>query len=342
MTDDEQPDPSTGQDDRPSDSSESIELTVEARAHGWRLDHYLTRLYSAFSRAAFQRTIVEGGVLVNGLQAKSSHRLHVNDRVSVTLPREPDSHIKPENVPLDIIHEDDAVVVINKPAGMIVHPGRGHHTGTMAGALQHHFDQLSDVAGKLRPGIVHRLDRDTSGVIIVARDNQVHHRLSRQFEQRVVQKEYRAIVIGEVELDADHIETHVRVDPRKRERMIICEPGGKSRSASTFYEIGERFHGYTYVKLHPKTGRTHQLRVHMQHLGYPIIADRMYRGGKFLHRSDLESSQERTMLIRRQALHAFRLSFTHPKTDKLVSFEAPLPTDMQQTLDALRELRSRD
>ena len=341
MTDDAQPDQSTGQDDRPSDSSEPIELTVEARAHGWRLDHYLTRLYSSFSRAAFQRTIVDGGVLVNGLKAKSSHRLRVNDRLSVTLPREPDSTIKPENVPLDIIYEDDALVVINKSAGMIVHPGRGHHTGTLAGALQYHFDSLSDVAGKLRPGIVHRLDRDTSGVIVVARDNQVHHRLSRQFEKREVRKEYRAIVIGEVELDADHIETHVRVDPKKRERMIICEPGGNSRSASTFYEVEERFHGYTHVKLHPKTGRTHQLRVHMQHLGYPMVADRMYRGGKFLNRDELDASQERTTLIRRQALHAFRLSFSHPRTDKPMTFEAPLAYDMQQTLDALRDLRSR-
>jgi 23S rRNA pseudouridine1911/1915/1917 synthase len=318
-----------------------IELTVESRAHGWRLDHYLTRLYPAFSRAAFQRSIGDNGVQVNGLTAKPATRLHVNDRLSVTLPKDPDSNITPEDVPLDIIYEDDSLVVINKSAGMIVHPGRGHHTGTLAGALQHHFDQLSDVAGKLRPGIVHRLDRDTSGVIIVARDNQVHHKLSRQFEKREVKKEYRAIVHGELNVDADHIETHVRVDPRKRERMIVCEPDGNSRDASTFYEVAERFRGYTHVILHPRTGRTHQLRVHMAHLGHSLVADAMYRGGGKMTRHNLDGKELKKPLIARQALHAFRISFSHPATDKPMTFEAPMPKDMVRTLEAMRELRAK-
>ncbi len=322
-------------------SVETVQLTVEARAHGWRLDHYLARLFPAFSRALLQRAIADGGVLLNGLPAKSSRRLHINDRLSVRLPDEPDSSVTPEDVALDILYEDDSLVVINKPAGMIVHPGRGHHTGTLAGALQFHFDQLSDVAGKLRPGIVHRLDRDTSGVILVARDNQVHHRLSRQFERREVRKEYRAIVQGELQLDADHIETHVRVDPRKRERMIVCPPEGKSRNASTRYEVRERFNGFTWVALFPHTGRTHQLRVHMQHLGHPLVADRMYRGGTSLTRADLcESEPAEPPLICRQALHAVRIKFTHPASGEPMEFEAPLPDDMQQTLAALRELRA--
>lgn len=325
--------------DAPSDG-EPIELTVEARAHGWRLDHYLTRLYPSFSRTAFQRSISDNGVLLNGLPAKPATRLHVNDRLSVQLPKDPDSTITPEDVPLDVIYEDESLVVINKEAGMIVHPGRGSHTGTLAGALQHHFDQLSDVAGKLRPGIVHRLDRDTSGVIVVARDNQVHHRLSRQFEKREVKKEYRAIVHGELNLDADHIDTHVRVDPRKRERMVVCEPEGNSRDASTYYEVAERFRGYTYVKLHPRTGRTHQLRVHMAHLGHSLVADAMYRGGGKLTRADLDAAEPKKPLIRRQALHAFRICFAHPATDQPMTFEAPLPNDMVRTLEALRELRS--
>lgn len=324
-------------------SSEPVELTVEARAHGWRLDHYLTRLFPAFSRALLQKAIARQGVLLNGLPAKASRRLHVNDRLTVRLPVEPDSHIPPENVPLDILHEDDSLVVINKSAGMIVHPGRGRHTGTLAGAIQFHFDSLSDVAGKLRPGIVHRLDRDTSGVIVVARDNQVHHRLSRQFEKREVKKEYWAIVRGELNLDADHIETHVRVDPSRRECMTVCEPGGNSRHASTYYEVAERFRGFTMVKLFPRTGRTHQLRVHMRHLGHSIVADRPYQGGGPLSRHELcETAAEGPALISRQALHARRLAFTHPATDQPVEYEAPLPSDMQQTIEALRETRSTD
>jgi 23S rRNA pseudouridine1911/1915/1917 synthase len=319
---------------------DTVELTVEARAHGWRLDHYLTRIYPSFSRAAFQRSIADDGVQVNGVVAKAARRLHVNDRLSVKLPVEPDSRIQPEDVPLEIIYEDDSIVVINKEAGMIVHPGRGRHNGTLAGALQHHFDTLSDMAGQYRPGIVHRLDRDTSGVIVVARDNQVHHRLSRQFEKREVQKEYRGIVVGEMNLDADHIETHVCVDPNKRERMIICEPKDGSRVATTFYEVEERFRGYTHVKMFPKTGRTHQLRVHMQHLGHPMVADKMYRGGGKLTLAALNASEMKKPLIGRQALHAFRIGFKHPATDKPVSFEAPLPKDMARTLAALREHRS--
>lgn len=321
-------------------SVEPVELTVEARAHGWRLDHYLTRLFPAFSRALLQKAIASQGVLLNGLPAKASRRLHVNDRLSVRLPEEPDSHVQPEDIPLDIVYEDESIVVINKRAGMIVHPGRGHHTGTLAGALQFHFDSLSDVAGKLRPGIVHRLDRDTTGVIVVARDNQVHHRLSRQFEHREVTKEYHAIVQGELNLDADTIETHVRVDPRKRERMIVCEPTGNSRSAVTAYQVTERFRGYTYVTMFPRTGRTHQLRVHMQHLGHPLVADRMYRGGAALSRADLSPDEsDAGPLIQRHALHAHRLSFRHPATDQPMTFEAPLADDMQTVLAALRELR---
>lgn len=333
--------PPEGEPETTGDPAEPIELTVESRAHGWRLDHYLTRLYPAFSRAAFQRTIVDGGVLLNGLSAKSASRLHVNDRLTVNLPKDPDSNITPEDVPIEIIYEDDSLVIINKEAGMIVHPGRGHHTGTLAGALQHHFDTLSDMAGKLRPGIVHRLDRDTSGVMVVARDNQVHHKLSRQFEKREVKKEYRAIVHGELNLDADHIDTHVKVDPNKRERMVICQPEANSRDASTFYEVAERFRGYTYVILRPHTGRTHQLRVQMAHLGHSMVSDSMYRGGGRLTVADLDSSQPKKPLIRRQALHAFRLTFAHPVTDKPMTFEAPMPKDFTRTLEALREHRAR-
>ncbi|MGH7199292.1 MAG: RluA family pseudouridine synthase, partial [Planctomycetaceae bacterium] len=266
-----------------------VELTVEARAHGWRVDHYLSRLFPNYSRALFQKAIEEGSVRVNGLPVKSSRRLRVNDRLSVRLPELPDASVAAENIPLDVLYEDESLVVLNKPPGMIVHPGRGHYTGTLAAALQFHFDRLSDVAGQFRPGIVHRLDRDTSGVIVIAKDNQVHHRLSGQFERREVRKEYRAITWGEISLDSDWIETHVRVNPRHREKMTVCPPGDNAREAVTFFEVLERFAGFTFVRLAPKTGRTHQLRVHMQHIGYPIVADRLYGGRSVLRRSDLST-----------------------------------------------------
>jgi 23S rRNA pseudouridine1911/1915/1917 synthase len=325
-------------------SSEPVKLTVEARAHGWRLDHYLCRLFPNYSRSLFQSAINQQAVLVNGLDVKPSRRLRVNDRISVRLPEQADSTLPPEDIPLDVLYEDNHLIVLNKSADMIVHPGKGNYRGTLAGALQFHFDSLSDLAGSLRPGIVHRLDRDTSGVMVVAKDNQVHHRLSAQFERRDVQKEYHALVWRHLQFESDFIETYVRVHPKHREKMLICEAGGNARLASTFYEVIERFtptpsNKITYLKMFPKTGRTHQLRVHMQHIGHPIVADRMYGGRAMLKRSDLDPNipeEADDFLIRRQALHAHRLSFTHPETGKPLTFEAPLPEDFQRTLDALR------
>ncbi len=330
-------------------SEDPIQLTVEARAHGWRVDHYLTRLFPNYSRAVFQRAIEQQTVLINGLPVKRARRLRVNDRLCVQLPEVADSSLPSEDIPIDILFEDDWIVVINKPAGMIVHPGKGNYRGTLAGALQFHFDRLSDVAGQLRPGIVHRLDRDTSGVLVVAKDNQVHHRLSKQFEDREVSKQYRAIVWGEIDLESDYIETHQRVHPKHREKMCVCPPGGRARQATTFYEVAERFPGFTYVRLMPRTGRTHQLRVHMQHLGHPIIADRLYGGRPSLQTTDLTEQADRNsslspevgdILIDRQALHAFRLQFRHPESGKSLEFEAPMPEDMQTTLNALRQTQS--
>lgn len=336
------------------DLTHPVELTVEARAHGWRVDHYLSRLYPNYSRALFQKAIEQHTVLVNGLPVKMSRRLRVNDRVSVRLPEQADQSLPAEDIPLEVIYEDEWLIVINKAAGMITHPGKGNYTGTLAGALQFHFDRLSDVAGQCRPGIVHRLDRDTSGLLLVAKDNQVHNRLSSQFERREVRKEYRAITWGVIERDSDYIETHMRVHPRQREKMTVCEPGGNSRDAVTYYEVLERFWNFTYVKLHPKTGRTHQLRVHLKHLGHTIVADRLYGGRATLERSDVdpraaerrgqsEEISEETepvtttqTLIARQALHAHRIEFRHPVNDQPQVFEAPLPPDMQATLDALR------
>jgi 23S rRNA pseudouridine1911/1915/1917 synthase len=341
-------------------SAQPIEVTVESRAHGWRVDHYLARLYPNYSRALFQKAIEQNAVLVNGLAVKSSRRLRVNDLLSVRLPEQADQTLLPEDLPLEVVYEDESLVVINKAAGMITHPGKANYGGTLASALQFHFDALSDLAGKLRPGIVHRLDRDTSGLIVVAKDNQIHHALSRQFERRLVTKEYRAIVWGVVARHNGLIDTFVRVNSKRREAMMVCEAGGNARQAITRYEVLERFHDFTHVRLLPRTGRTHQLRVHMRHLGHPIVADRLYGGRAFLSRQYLAGdgddkrlprkgrdaqaappSAADDVLISRQALHAFRLAFQHPATAAPLEFEAPLPTDMENTLSVLRNPRLR-
>ncbi|MBS0261544.1 MAG: RluA family pseudouridine synthase [Planctomycetes bacterium] len=333
-------------------SAQPVPITVEARAHGWRVDHYLARLYPNYSRALFQKAIEQQAVLVNGLAVKASRRLRVNDVLSVRLPEAADQSLPPENLPLEIIYEDAALVVINKAAGMITHPGKANYGGTLASALQFHFNTLSDVAGKLRPGIVHRLDRDTSGIIVVAKDNQVHHALSRQFERREVTKEYRAIVWGVVDRDRDQIQTYMRVNPKRREAMMVCEAGGTARQAVTRFEVLERFYDFTYLRFLPRTGRTHQLRVHARHLGHPIVADRLYGGRAALTREYLAGRKDprglraqaldemnpADVLIRRQALHAYRLEIRHPATGEPMKFVAPLPADMENTLSVLRNL----
>lgn len=337
-----------------------ILITVEARAHGWRVDHYLSRIFPNFSRVLFQKAIDQQSVLVNGIPVKTSRRLRINDLISVKLPELPDRTLPPEDIPLDILHEDESIVVLNKPPGLIVHPGKGNYRGTLAGALQFHFNRLSDVAGQLRPGIVHRLDRETSGILVIAKDNQVHHRLSGQFERREVRKEYFAIARGVFDLDRDDILTYIRINPKKREKMIVSEPIGNARPAETRYEVAQRFDGFTAVRLFPKTGRTHQLRVHLQHLGHPVVADRLYGGGSSLSLADLvvRSSRDASselatpqsgdvsegapldeVLIDRQALHAFRLAFRHPQSGKPVEFEAPLPDDIRRALSAIERYR---
>lgn len=327
-------------------SNDPVDVTVEARAHGWRVDHYLARMFPNYSRGLFQRAIEQQHVLLNGLPVKAAKRLRINDRLSVRLPEVPDETLAPEDIPLEVLYEDDALVLINKPADMVTHPGKAHYRGTLAAALQHHFDQLSDVAGRLRPGIVHRLDRDTTGVIMIAKDNQVHHRLSGQFEERSVEKEYRAIVRGRIESESGRIDTHIKIHPKTREKMIVCGPDEHSRRAVTDWEVLERFRGFTYVRLLPQTGRTHQLRVHLRHLGHPIVADRLYAGHAALTLSevagDATNPAEDVTLIARQALHALRLAFRHPRTEQPLECIAPLPDDMQRTLGALRQFRMCD
>ena len=322
---------------------DAAELVATADDAGVRVDHAVQRLFPDRSRSALQRAVKDGGVTLNGAPTKSGHRLKAGDVLRATAPPQSAPTVPAEDLPLTVLHEDDRFVLIDKAAGMIVHPGRGNPTGTLAAALQHRFDSLSGVAGAHRPGIVHRLDRDTSGVLIVAKDDATHAALSAQFAARTVKKEYAAVVRGLPGFDSDWIETHVRTDPKVRERMRVCEPTADSREARTFYEVAARYParegngtGFAHLRLFPHTGRTHQLRVHCAHLGHPIVADAVYGRQKALTQGDVRDGEAGgRVLIRRQALHARRLTFDHPTTGERMTVEAPLPADMAGVLDEL-------
>ncbi|MBN2474018.1 MAG: RluA family pseudouridine synthase [Pirellulales bacterium] len=323
-------------------SSEPAELTVDESESGERLDAFLARRFDAYSRVHLRRVITAGGVKVDGNGGKPAYRLKPGQRVTIVLPEIPREAPQPENIPLEILHQDDFLVVVNKPAGMVVHPARGHWSGTLASALQHHFGrQLSAVGGPSRPGIVHRLDRDTSGAILVARNDQAHARLAAQFESRSIEKEYFALVAGSPNRDRDFIEQPIGAHPHQREKMAIRRDESIGRSAQTFYEVTERFDGFAAVRLLPKTGRTHQLRVHLSHIGCPVLCDRQYGGRSRITRGEIRrDAQDTRVLLCRQALHARRLKFTHPQTGDPLEIEAPLPGDMAAVLAELRQYRA--
>ncbi len=303
-----------------------------------RVDKYLHGRFSNLSRRFIQDTIKQGGVTVNGKIAKPSLKLSPGDEIRLTLPEQPSKDILPEDIPLNIIHEDDELIIINKQADILVHPARGNTHGTLVNALAFYSDQLSSGLGEFRPGIVHRLDRNTTGVMVVAKSDPAQWKIAKQFERRQVHKTYLAIVHGTPELNADRIKVPLGVHPRVREKYAIRPESGKE--AITFYEVLESFRGFSLLKLTPKTGRTHQIRVHLTYIKNPIVADDMY-GGKLVYPWQLANGEPAVQepIINRVALHAFSLEFKHPKTEESVKFEAPLPDDMQNLLDALRKYR---
>ena len=323
-------------------SSEPVELTVDAAETGCRLDAFLASRFPDYSRVLMRRVIMAGGVKVDGRGGKPSYRLKPDQRVSIRLPDLPRQSPRPENIPLEILFEDEHVVVVNKPPGMVVHPARGHWSGTLAGALQFHFGPTLSAAGGLnRPGIVHRLDRDTSGAILVARNDVAHAKLAKQFAARSIEKEYFALVIGSPPCDRDIIDCPIGFHPHVREKMAIRHDGGETRPAQTFYETLERFNGFSAVSAQPKTGRTHQIRVHLNHLGCPVLCDRQYGGRSQITRGEIRRDPaDELVLLDRQALHARRLRFLHPVTGELIEVEAPLPADIAGVLDELRKYRS--
>lgn len=322
-------------------SSQPVELTIEAAEAGHRLDALLAARFPDYSRVYLRRVISAGGVQVDGRGGKPAYRLKIGQRVSIVLPEIPREAPRPENIPLDILYEDEQVVVVNKPPGMVVHPARGHWSGTLASALQFHFGPtLSTTGGLSRPGIVHRLDRDTSGAILVARSDLAHGKLAKQFAARSIEKEYFALVCGCPQRDRDYIDCPIGFHPHVRQMMAIRHDDAESRPAQTFYEVLERFDGFAAVKLLPKTGRTHQIRVHLNHIGCPVLCDRQYGGRSRITRGEIRrDATDATVLLERQALHARRLRFMHPTTGEQLEVEAPLPNDITAVLTELRQFR---
>lgn len=325
-------------DDKSESANTGERLHVGHSIRERRLDKYLHGRFSNLSRSFIQNAIRQGAVKVNGKIAKQSLKLSPGDIIDFAPPEPPGKDIPPEDIPLDIIYEDKELIILNKQPDMIVHPARGNTHGTLVNALAFYSNELSTGLGEFRPGIVHRLDRNTTGVMVVTKNDEAQWRIARQFENRQINKTYLAIVHGTPELTADRINAPLGVHPRFREKYAVRPESGKQ--AVTFYEVLESFRGFSLLKMTPKTGRTHQIRVHLLYIKHPIVCDDMY-GGKLVYHWQLADTEPEMQepILSRVALHAFSLEFTHPATNKMMKFEAPLPEDMQKLLDELRKYR---
>ncbi len=310
------------------DSSRDETFTIEHSLPRERLDHFLKTRFPAVSRGALQRLLEQGHIRVNQLVVKPTHTPHAGEVVSVHWPEAQPATAQPEEIPLDVIHEDADLLVLNKPPGLVVHPAAGHETGTLVNALLHHCaGQLSGIGGVARPGIVHRLDKDTSGCLVVAKNDAAHLKLAGQFAGRDVTKIYEAILCGALPRDEGNIRAAIARHPTHRKRMAAVEGG---REAWTSYRVLARGKLATHVEARIHTGRTHQIRVHFQHLGFPVVGDDTY-GAK--HNARLKEATG--YAAPRQMLHARSLEFTHPRTDQRLRFEAKLPQDFQEALNRL-------
>ena len=319
-----------------------VVLPVDAAAVGGRLDQFLARMFPGQSRSFLARAVEKGAVRVDGVTARAAHRLRADAVVRFTVPEPPRAGPEAEEIPLDFLLVDEWLAAVNKPAGMVVHPAKGNWKGTLAGALKWHLERgvagaagLSTAGGPTRPGIVHRLDRDTSGVIVVARTEECHHALARQFERRSVEKTYLAITQGAPRFDADEIDLPIGIHPYQREKMAVRRDHPTARDAVTRYEVVERFRTAALVRLAPRTGRTHQIRVHLAAIGCPVLCDGLYSGRTVIEPPFVGLPPGPPLLVR-QALHAARLRLDHPVTAARLDLAAPLPADMDRVLAALR------
>ena len=314
------------------------EVAVVGPEHGGeRLDRFAAGAFPDYSRSFLQKAIKDGEVTLNEGEAKPSTPVAPGDVVRARMPALVEPSLEPEAIPLDILFEDEHLLAINKPANLVCHPARGAARGTLANALLAHCRSLSDLNGPLRPGIVHRLDRDTTGVILAAKTNAAHAGLAAQFEARSVEKQYLAIVRGRMEFDEDEIAFAIGRDPRVREKMSVRSLEG--RASLSRYRVVERFARFTFVRVRLLTGRTHQARVHLSAIGHPVAADSAYGGGALTPSEALgePAAPGEEPLITRQALHAAEIAFRHPVTGEAMRIEAPLPEDMRRALEALRQ-----
>lgn len=305
------------------------QVRIRPAVSGERLDKTLAALMPELSRAQWQRLITEGLVLVNGKPAKASQRLEGNELIEADIPDATESPLNPEEIPLDIRYEDEEIIVINKPAGMVVHPGPGHASGTLVNALLAHCPDLPGIGDTKRPGIVHRLDKDTSGLIIVAKNDQALRHLQAQFKEREVRKRYIALVEGQIQPPAALIDAPIGRDLDQRKIMAVFSPDSprskskQAREAQTRYTTLQYFDEYSLVECAPITGRTHQIRVHLAYIGYPIVGDRVY------------GRRKQRLSLKRHFLHAGELSFKRPLDDALLTLTAELPPELQKIIDTL-------
>lgn len=297
---------------------------VEAEQEGERLDKFLSIIYPEFSRAFFQKLIKSKQVSVNETPQKASYCVKIDDIVTVEIPDAVETTIEPENIPLDILYEDDDVLIVNKPKGMVVHPSAGHYSGTLVNAIMYHCkDTLSGINGEIRPGIVHRIDMDTTGSLIVCKNDEAHVNIAQQIKEHSVNRIYVGIVCGNVNEDSGTVEGAIGRHPIERKKMAINEKNGKP--AITHYKVLERFKNYTYMQFKLETGRTHQIRVHMASIGHPLLGDTLYSSGRspFKH-------------LQGQCLHAKTIGFIHPKTGEYMEYSAPLPEYFEKLLCLLK------
>lgn len=301
-------------------SGEQERLIIAEEQAGQRADVGLALLLD-ITRSNMQRLLEDGRAVKGAKVLKANYKLKAGDEIVVTLPEPQPLDAQPENIPLDIIYEDEDVIVVNKARGMVVHPAAGNYSGTLVNALLYHCKNLSGINGVIRPGIVHRLDKDTSGIMICAKNDEAHLSLSQQIQAKTARRTYLAVVRGNIKTDSGTIETQIARDKVDRKKMAVVKENG--REAITDYEVVERFGKYTLVRCKLRTGRTHQIRVHMEYLGYPLVGDPKY------------SPMKTPFAIKGQALHSQTLEFTHPRTGERMQFEAPLPEDMQKIITRL-------
>ena len=310
--------------------AEILQATVKEEERGTRLDAYLAARFD-ISRSAAERLLAEGRVEITGGEANKKYRVRGGEQVALTLPDPTPAEALPEDIPLDVIYEDEDIIVINKPQGMVVHPAAGNESGTLVNALLHHCKgSLSGVGGVERPGIVHRIDKDTSGLLVVAKNDQAHTHLSEQLKTHDVARVYYAVALGNFKEDNGTVHAAIDRHPIDRKKMAITKKAGVGRDAITHFEVLERFGAFTLLRCRLETGRTHQIRVHMASLGHPLLGDPVYGGNGTRFEADHRK------YFHGQLLHAGELTLTHPRTEGKMHFEAPLPPDFAAILDILR------